>query len=201
MAQVAVDRRSDSPTRRPASVSEVNESAHGYSARADRATSALGAIATYIPTEITVIYVAVLAAIATSDVTTMTGQWVTLWVTMALCPIVVWAVYAAKVRSGQGRLPVKWAEWPKLEMVFSTVAFAAWAFAMPESPFVEFDWYKPALSGIAVLVVQTSLGLLAGVFGREIDAGDPRPNGPAGGGKPEAAPIDNDSVLVGTVAT
>ena len=52
----------------------------------------------------------------------------------------------------------------------ATVAFAAWEFALPNSPFKMFEWYSPGLSGIAVLVVSNALGPLAPFFQKPIQA-------------------------------
>ncbi|MGB9110661.1 MAG: hypothetical protein WCC39_18390 [Telluria sp.] len=42
----------------------------------------------------------------------------------------------------------------------------AWAFALPLSPFAQFDWYSSAIASIAGLVVSTLLGLMAPLFQR-----------------------------------
>jgi len=55
-------------------------------------------------------------------------------------------------------------------MFAATVAYAAWAFALPHSPFTDYTWYSSALSGLAVLVVSTLLGLLAPFFQKPLTA-------------------------------
>lgn len=49
-------------------------------------------------------------------------------------------------------------------MIAATNAFLAWAFALPDSPFVQYSWYSAAIAGLVVLVVATVLPLLAQLF-------------------------------------
>ena len=58
-------------------------------------------------------------------------------------------------------LPLRFGAWPLWEMFAATFAFSAWTLALPKSPFAEYPWYSSALSGVAVLVASTVLGLLA----------------------------------------
>ena len=129
-------------------------------------TAALGAIVTYFPTEVNVLYTAIIAAITNSDTTSRAGQWVAWWGLLAAAPIVVWLVYAARLRGEGKNLPADPRTWPAMEMIFSQIAFAVWGAALPDSPFEDFDWYSPALAGVAVLAVTAALGLVAPVFGR-----------------------------------
>jgi hypothetical protein len=49
----------------------------------------------------------------------------------------------------------------------------AWAFALPNSPFrdfAQFGWYSQALAGVMVLVVSTTLGLIAPIVQRPLPA-------------------------------
>ena len=56
MSQVGYVRRTDNNLTSPTSVLLVNQAAHGDSAPNDVLTSALGSIATYIPSELVVLY-------------------------------------------------------------------------------------------------------------------------------------------------
>ncbi len=117
----------------------------------------------YIPTEVVTIYVAFLAGINTTDAVTP-GDWRAFWGFLSATPLVVWLIYAAKVKTAGKPLPVKFRVWPLWEMCAGTVAYAAWAFALPNTPFSSVAWYSAGLAGVLVLVVSTALGLLAPLF-------------------------------------
>jgi len=117
----------------------------------------------YIPTEVLTLYVAVLAVVQQEGKVTRT-DWVAFWIFLFATPVIVWLVYAAKLKTVQKTLPLNFSAWPVWEMFVATAAYTAWAFALPQSPFTEYGWYSSALSGLAVLVVSTLLGLLAPFF-------------------------------------
>jgi hypothetical protein len=143
-------------------------------------TTALKVIITYIPTEVLTLYVAVLAAIQDPNRKSPRSLWLAFYCFLIATPIIVWLVYAAKVRAASKPLPLLPRAWPLWEMFAATVAYAAWAFALPDSPFkYSFtnwnslalnDWYSPALAGVIVLVISTLLGLLAPVVQRPLPA-------------------------------
>lgn len=122
----------------------------------------------YIPTEVLTLYIAVMAAIAKPSMGVASAEWTTFWVFLACTPVVVWLVNGIKVKAAQKPVPLAFRTWPLWEMTAATVAFCAWAFALPRTPFSEFSWYTSALAGIAVLVTSTVLGLLAPFFQRPI---------------------------------
>jgi len=131
--------------------------------------TALNVLFGYIPTETITLYVAVLAAIGTEgDVSG--AEWLSFFIFLFMTPIVVWLVYGAKLKNANLPLPMSYSAWPVWEMSAATVAFAAWAFALPQSPFEDFAWYSPALAGVVVLVTSTLLGLLAPFFQRKLGA-------------------------------
>jgi len=123
----------------------------------------------YIPTEVLTLYIAVLATIQQPNKVTQ-AMWVTFWCFFIATPIVVWLVYGAKLKAAQKPLPFRYGAWPVWEMFAATIAYCAWAFALPNSPFVEYSWYSSALSGVIVLVASTLLGLVAPFFQRPLDA-------------------------------
>lgn len=127
-------------------------------------TTALSVLTTYIPTEVLTMYVAVLAALQDLSRKSYSLQWMVLWAFLAATPIVVWLVYAAKVKSAGKELPLSPTTWPWWEMGAATLAYLAWAFALPNSPFVEIAGYSAPLSGVIVLLASTVLGLLAPIF-------------------------------------
>lgn len=124
----------------------------------------------YIPTEIITLYVAVLAAIQEQGRITR-ADWITFQIFLVATPVVVWLVYGAKLKTLGKPLPLSFGAWPVWEMFAATIAYAAWAFALPHSPFSQYDWYSSALSGVAVLVVSTFLGLVAPFFQRPLKPG------------------------------
>lgn len=122
--------------------------------------TALHVLFGYIPTEVLTLYVAVLAALHRGSGVTR-ADWLAFWVFLAATPVVVWLVYGAKLKALQKPLPLRFGTWPLWEMFAATAAYSAWAFALPNSPFGTYPWYSSALSGLAVLIVSTLLGLLA----------------------------------------
>ena len=138
---------------------------------ASTASSALAAIAAYIPTEILTVYVAILATFGVTA-TTSGGSATDTAATplplyigfVLLSPIVVWALYAAKVRQADKKLPVAFRTWPKWEMAAALIAYSAWAAALPASPLGAFGWFNQAAAGVVALIVSMLLGVFAPVF-------------------------------------
>jgi hypothetical protein len=133
-------------------------------------TTALQVISSYIPTEIVTVYVAVLAALrepSTDKVSPLPAE--IFWGFLIATPIVVWLVFAAKVRSADVKRPLPLAPgaWPVWEMFAATVAFISWAVALTPPPFKE---VSPSTGGLLVLGTSTVLGLIAPVFQRHLDA-------------------------------
>src|SRR5216684_1050797 len=125
--------------------------------------TALHVLFGYIPTEVLTLYVAVLAAVQRPNEVT-SADWIAFWSFLVATPIVIWLVYGAKVKAANKTLPLAVGAWPLWEMLAATVAYCAWAFALPNTPFSEFSWYSSGLSGVAVLVASTCLGLLGPFF-------------------------------------
>lgn len=149
--------RSASPVeRRPESIPTADD--------AEPAPSPVKTIVAYIPGEIVAAYVAAVAAIATTDSRPGGGQWLLMWIVLSLTPATVWTTYAAKVRAENRQLPLKPALWPWVEMMLASFAFMLWAFSLPNSPFVGFDWYKPALGSVVLPLGTLSIGMIASVL-------------------------------------
>jgi hypothetical protein len=160
MASVAYARRADvEPVNQaPSTPGEVAATKGLRPEAATTIASTQATVTTYIPTEVLTVYVAVLAALAGS---TTNAGWAALVGFLIATPIVVWLSYAAQVKTAKGHLPTALQEWPRWEMLFGSIAFLAWAFALPQTPFAGFKWYTPAIAGVAVLIISTGLGLLA----------------------------------------
>ena len=136
----------------------------------NNATNALQVIATFIPIEVLTLYVAAVAALHKESEVTK-AEWIAFWVFLILTPTIVWVVYAAKVKSAGKPLPAKPTRWPLWEMSAATIAYVVWAYALPGSPFSQFEksgFYSSALAGLFVLGVSTILGLVAPLFQRPL---------------------------------
>jgi len=168
-------------------------------------TSALATITGYIPTEILITYVAVAAALSTPGaiVTSSVGLWLNFVAFLVATPVVVWLVYAGKVRNAGKPLPTAANQWPRWEMVAATVGFVAWAFALPGTPFSLLGWYNPGVAGVAVLVAATALGLVTPLVGGTLNVKSA--TAPAGPVTRPASPVGSadasSSIASPTVAT
>jgi hypothetical protein len=128
--------------------------------------NAVGVLFAFIPTEVIALYVAVLGALNPDPL--MKAQWFSFYVFLAITPIVVWLIYSAKFKKQFDKVPWNPKDWPLWEMTASTLAFIAWAFALPNSPFSTFEyWYSPAIAGVMILVTSTFLSLIAPFFNNE----------------------------------
>jgi len=168
MADVAIARRARRPQRFPQSA-EATAASAGTTTQTPAAaagtavTGALKLITTYIPTEILALYVSAIAVFISrpeNQSVNLEAAWQTFFSFLLATPMVVWLVYAAKLRGDNNPLPVALAQWPKWEMLASTVAFVAWAAALPQTPFGQFSWYSSDVAGFLVLVITTVLGLV-----------------------------------------
>jgi len=151
--------------------------------------TAMNVLFGYIPKEILTLYVAVIAVIhpipavagsgstntltidALSAVKVMPQDKVAFWVFLVATPLVFWVVFAAKLKGAQKPLPLAFSTWPLWEMFAATVAYVAWAFALPANPFREYGWYTPGIASVVVLVTSTILGLLAPLFQQNLASG------------------------------
>jgi hypothetical protein len=200
LANAAAARRTDvgAPTT-PTGVAEIAaaaatppDQAPAQKPQASGFNTALNVLFGYIPTEIVTLYVAVVAAIqpptaaagaagAASSAAAIETQWIAFWCFAVITPVAVWVVYANKLKAAGKPLPLTWSTLPVWEMVAALIAFLAWAFALPNSPFRSFEaWYSPALASLAVLFTSTVLGLLAPLFQQELRVDGA--GGTAGGG-------------------
>src|SRR5271154_2355718 len=135
----------------------------------------------YIPTEVLTLYVAVVAALHPTPAAAQTevvhqgvvanADWYIYFIFLAATPVIFWVVYATKLKSAQKPLPIAVSTWPIWEMFAATVAYSAWAFALPNTPFNSFGWYSTGLAGVVVLVASTVLGLLAPLFQNKLGTG------------------------------
>lgn len=126
--------------------------------------SALSAITAYIPTEIVTTYVAVLAALGVAASQSSLERWVTFWVFLGFTPVATWVVYAVKLKGRNKLKGLKLKQWPWWAIFSASLSFAVWAYALPNSAFASFSWYKPGLGTAGLLFVSFLLGMLAPLF-------------------------------------
>ncbi|MDY7091629.1 MAG: hypothetical protein SX243_01520 [Acidobacteriota bacterium] len=139
------------------SLAAVSHSAQGAAGQTPEINKALDVIMAYIPTEILTVYVPVLAMLETTA-----GKVVGFQGFLIATPIVVWLLFAAKLRTASGTLPLNPKAWPWWEMVAATLAFFVWACALDDNavPLA----INESLAGILVLISAPALGLLAPIF-------------------------------------
>lgn len=53
------------------------------------------------------------------------------------------------------------AAWPWQTMLIALAAFLLWAFALPDTPFERFGWFRPGLAAVVLLVGTMVIGLVA----------------------------------------
>jgi hypothetical protein len=130
---------------------------------------ALTSLTKYIPTEVLTLYLPAVAIVAALDEPIVTaGKKVTYWAfALGLTPLIVLLVYMR--RRALSRLPVwpSWKEFPLWSLIAATLAFLAWALALPGNPYLD----KPAMhvaSGFAALLASTILSLLEPIFVRKV---------------------------------
>lgn len=136
-----------------------------HEAQATGAATALQTLTTYIPTEVLTLYVSALAVLNTGQ---EKGRWIPFWCFLAATPILVWIAFATKVKMAKRPIPAAPSKWPLWEMCAAAIAYIAWAFALPNTPFAQLSWYSAGLAGFLVLVVSTGLGLLAPLMQRPL---------------------------------
>jgi hypothetical protein len=164
MTDLAIRARDPSAARPWSSLVGVADSDKQSQDAASSVHQTLGLIVAYIPSEILVTYVAVVAAIQSDPGAGHTGEWIAFWLFLVLSPSVCWALYATKLRHGGSPLPLHPKRWPHWPMAAATIAYAVWAYTLPATPFASFSWYQPAVGTVALLLVTMLLGLLAPMF-------------------------------------
>lgn len=123
-------------------------------------SSAIAAIAAYIPTEVVAGYVAVTALAASLKL----NPWALWWVFIILTPF--YTAYAYLQRPAVKAAP---ADRKKLAVLigFALVGYVVWTLALPATPFVQFfgDATSAAtVGGIVVVIVAPLLAALSTVF-------------------------------------
>jgi hypothetical protein len=166
MTEIPFQSRTDigDPKYVPRTYAQIAGAAGGKYEAVSTLNTALQMLTNYIPTETLTLYVAVLAALQPST----KAAWIIFWCFLIVTPLIVWVVYMAKVRTAGKPIPLVPIKWPLWEMAAGTIAYVAWAFALPTTPFASVGWYSSALAGLVVLITAAILGLMAPLFAREM---------------------------------
>ncbi|MEO7838959.1 MAG: hypothetical protein ABIU06_06390 [Anaerolineales bacterium] len=175
MANAAVARRPDyPPSKRTPKTAAERASAAGKDPTPENSVSTtLKTLTTYVPTETLTLYVALIAALQpTQNTSTPISLWIAFWFFFIFTPLAIWIAYATKITADGKKLPILPRYWPKWEMLAGTIAYTAWSFGLPNSPFSQFTWYSSAVAGFIVLIASTFLGMIAGLFQRPLRATD-----------------------------
>jgi hypothetical protein len=73
-----------------------------------------------------------------------------------------------KIKAAGKAIPASPIKWPLWEMTAATIAYVAWTFALPSTPFAQMYWYSPGLAAFLILVVSAGLGILAPLMQRKL---------------------------------
>jgi uncharacterized membrane protein len=119
-------------------------------------------VARYVPTEAIAIYVAILAGAfgplkvgPRQELSELdyTGRWIFLATSVIATVALVWLLYIGKARSEGG----SYRDVPVFEMAVAAVALTAWAFALPDTPLADFQfyggWLPPVVLGLTTLLI------------------------------------------------
>lgn len=131
--------------------------------------STLNQLMRYIPTESITLYVAVLALFSPLKAPTgktvadlsFQGRWINFAGFCALTIVLVPLLTLTKSR-GAGKA----FKWPLFEMAVAPIAFAAWAFALPDTPLRTINGYKEAIGAALVLGATVLIGVVADAAGK-----------------------------------
>jgi hypothetical protein len=132
--------------------------------------SALEKITTWIPTEVIAIYVGLLGIFTP---TSSGGKWVIFAIAAALVPAFVILNAALiskrgkekwKAEGKQGDPPkFSWAKASKL-VALAAIAYVAWTFALPDSPWLDLTSKAPQIGGAAVLILSLFMSKVAEIL-------------------------------------
>jgi hypothetical protein len=123
-------------------------------------TSIANQITRWVPTETITVYVALLALLApqTSISSSFRSRWILFGMVTAATPVVVILLTLAKTDVLRDFKP------PVFEMIISPVAFAAWAFSLPDTPLSSISGYDIKWNAAIVTVTTVAITLIANAF-------------------------------------
>lgn len=122
-------------------------------------------IVRWIPTETITVYVALLALVApeVAHKTSFTSRWTLFWIMVAINPVVVLLLAMAKSKTWTHVQP------PIFEMIIAPIAFAAWAFALPDTPLNSISGYSIKWNAAIITVTTVAITLVANAFHQSPD--------------------------------
>jgi len=140
-------------------------------AEAEKKEDVLTQLLRYSPTEVVGLYIAVVSvfpALPDEGVTevcesTFTWRWIVFAVFTLATPLSVLA--AAKFQADKAKTKFSW---PVFEMVVATIAFAAWAIALPLSPFFDFCDWSGWMGAVIGIIVVLGVGIAAKLAGKAL---------------------------------
>ncbi len=126
------------------------------------ATNLISQITRWIPTETITIYVVLLALLTpplAGDSPSFTSRWALFSIITAANPVVVVLLTMAKTSGATFKVPL-------FEMAIASVAFAAWAFALPDTPLSSIPGYSIKWNTAILTGTTISIALLANALHR-----------------------------------
>jgi hypothetical protein len=157
----------------PVAAPPASPSAPSTSTISSGPNTALQTLTTYIPTEVLTLYVSALAALGPLTIKVgardlQVGRWLPFWCFLAATPLIVWVAFASKIKAAGKAIPLHISKWPLWEMTAATIAYVAWTFALPATPFAQESWYSSGLASFLILVVSAGLGIVAPLMQRRL---------------------------------
>lgn len=128
-------------------------------------TNIANQITRWIPTETITVYVALLALVAplAPHSPSFTSRWILFGLMTAANPLVVVLLVMAKKEGGvKFTLPV-------FEIIVASIAFAAWAFALPDTPLRSISGYGIRWNAAILTVTTTAITLIANALHKSPD--------------------------------
>jgi hypothetical protein len=176
LTNVAMSRRADvdSSEAVPNSQSGFIAATAGPQESRNGVAGAMQVIMTYVPTEIIGVYTSVATAIQVAPGSNQdTSNYFPAWIAFAIClfltPLSVLLLYAGKVKQANKPLSLSPTKWPLWEMSAASLAFFAWAFSMPGSPFRSIQgFYSPGIAAIVLPCSAMIIGMVAPLMHREL---------------------------------
>jgi hypothetical protein len=128
-------------------------------------TNIANQITRWIPTETISVYVALLALVAplAQHSPSFTSRWTLFWLMTAANPVVVILLVMAKKQPGDKFL------FPWFEILIAPIAFAAWAFALPDTPLNSISGYSVRWNSAILIVTVTAVTLVANALHKSPD--------------------------------
>ena len=128
-------------------------------------TNLVNQITRWIPTETITIYVILLALVAplAAHSASFTSRWVLFSVITVANPVVVVLLAMAKTKNAEAfKLPV-------FEMIIAPIAFAAWAFALPDTPLRAVSGYGIRWNTAILTITTVAITLIANALHKSPD--------------------------------